>query len=104
MAVATTQGVSHDGKLARGLDYNNERPHSGLTGYTVGATLRTMPATIKPLFVKLTAQDKACLAKLAADSGAAVGHPVPLSSVGRLVVRDAARKGTPVRIRLEERA
>ena len=57
----------------------------------------------RPLYVMLTAEDKAALSKLAADSGAAAEHPVTVSDVIRQLVRDAAKKGTPVRIRLEER-
>ena len=59
---------------------------------------------MKALYVMLAAKDKAALSKLAADSGAAAGHPVTVSDVVRQLVRDAAKKGTPLRIRLEERA
>jgi hypothetical protein len=59
--------------------------------------------TWKPLYVKLDVHDRDQLNKLAADSGAAVGRPVTVSDVVRQLVRDATKKGTPVRIRLEER-
>jgi len=55
----------------------------------------------KVLYVVLAARDKATLSKLAADSGAAAGHPVTISDVVRQLVRDAAKKG-PLRIRLVE--
>jgi hypothetical protein len=61
-----------------------------------------MPAALKPFFVKLTPQDRARLDRLAADSGAAAGHPVSLADVVRQLVRDASRKGVPLRIRVED--
>jgi hypothetical protein len=51
------------------------------------------------LYVKLAADDHARLNKLAAESGAAAGRPVSLSDVVRQLVRDAAAKATPVRIK-----
>jgi hypothetical protein len=63
-----------------------------------------MPSAIQPLYVKLSAQDKARLCKLAADSGAAAGRCVTVSDVVRQLVRDAAKRTAPIRIHLEERA
>jgi hypothetical protein len=60
-----------------------------------------MPIAIKPLYVKLAVADRDRLDKLAADSGAAAGHPVTVSDVVRQLVRDASKNGVPVRIRPE---
>lgn len=50
--------------------------------------------------MKLSAEDRARLERLAADAGAAVGKPVGLADVIRQLVRDATAKKVPVRIRL----
>ena len=58
--------------------------------------------TWKPLYVKLEAHDRAQLDKLAADSGAAIGRPVTVSDVVRQLVRDATKRGKPVRVHPNE--
>lgn len=50
------------------------------------------------LFVELTAEDRASVQQLAAASGMALGRPVSVSEVVRQIVRDAAKKKTPIRI------
>jgi hypothetical protein len=54
---------------------------------------------MKVLFLELSDEDRARVERLAADSGAAIGRPVSMSDVVRQLVRDAAAKATPVRIK-----
>jgi hypothetical protein len=56
---------------------------------------------MKPLYVELTDEDRASLDKLAAVSGVAAGRPLRIADIVRQLVRDAAGKGAPVRIRAE---
>ena len=51
------------------------------------------------LYVKLGDEDRVLLDKLAADAGAARGKPVPVSDIIRQLVREAAKRGKPMRIR-----
>jgi hypothetical protein len=57
---------------------------------------------VKPFYVELSDTDRALLDRLAADSSAVARRPVRLAEIVRQLVRDAARKGTPVRIRSGE--
>jgi hypothetical protein len=52
----------------------------------------------KPLYLELSVEDRALLDRLAADSGAVEGRPVRLVEVVRRLVRDAARRKTPLRV------
>jgi hypothetical protein len=56
---------------------------------------------MKVLFLELSDEDRARVERLAANSGAAMGRPVSMSDVMRQLVRDASKKGAPVRIRPE---
>ncbi len=51
------------------------------------------------VYVKMTPADRAALDQLTAESGAAVGRPVSMSDVVRTLVREAAARGKPVRVR-----
>jgi hypothetical protein len=53
----------------------------------------------KVLYVELTAEDRDLLDRLTARTGAAAGRPVSRSDVVRQLVRDAAGRDAPVRIR-----
>jgi hypothetical protein len=61
-----------------------------------------MPTAIAPLYVKLSAQDKASLCKLAAECGMVEGRPVTVADVVRQLVRDAVNRSTPVRLKPEK--
>ena len=54
---------------------------------------------MSPLYLKLHDDERAALDKLAADAGAALGKPVPVVALIRQLVKDATKRGRPVRIR-----
>lgn len=56
-------------------------------------------AGYKVVYVEMLHEEHAQVARLAAESGALAGHPVSMADVVRQLVRDAARRGTPVRVR-----
>ena len=55
---------------------------------------------MRVLYVELTDEDRAQLDKLTAISGVEAGRPLRVSDVVRQLVRDAARRGTPVHVRV----
>jgi|HubBroStandDraft_4_1064222.scaffolds.fasta_scaffold2588775_1 hypothetical protein len=54
---------------------------------------------MKTIFVELADEDRTALERLAASSGMLAGKPVSMSAVVRQLVRDAAAKGAPVKVR-----
>ena len=57
-----------------------------------------MPIAVKPLYVKLAVPDRDQLDRLTAESSAAAGRPITVADIIRQLVRDAAKKGKPIRI------
>jgi hypothetical protein len=53
---------------------------------------------VKPLYVELTAEDRSHLEHLAKESGDASGFRVTLSDIIRQLVREAVKRGTPIRL------
>jgi hypothetical protein len=54
---------------------------------------------MKPIYIELSDKDRTLLDALAADSSAEARRPVRLAEVVRQLVRDAAARGKPVRVR-----
>jgi hypothetical protein len=53
---------------------------------------------MRPLYVELSPEDRTAVERLAAASGAAEGRPVSISAVVRALIREAAKRKTPIRV------
>jgi hypothetical protein len=51
----------------------------------------------KVLYVELNDADRSIVERLAAASGAAEGRPVSIAAVVRALIREAAKRKTPIR-------